>query len=130
MGRVLSQVSFSMIRKPTRTLVLDPTIMSHNAIDRARLLLTNIRTSTLRGGRFPYNVVLAVMLLGGAGACKQPAPVMPPPEVTVAPAVDKTVTDWDEFTGHFEAVQSVEVRPRVSGFVQRVSFAEGATVHA
>ena len=55
---------------------------------------------------------------------------MPPPEVTVAPAVDKVVTDWDEFTGHFEAVQSVEVRPRVSGFVQRVSFAEGATVHA
>ena len=104
--------------------------MSHNAIDRARLLLTNIRTSTRRGGRFPYNVVLAVMLLGGAGACKQPAPVMPPPEVTVAPAVDKVVTDWDEFTGHFEAVQSVEVRPRVSGFVQRVSFAEGATVHA
>jgi membrane fusion protein, multidrug efflux system len=104
--------------------------MSHNAIDRARLLLSNIRTSTRRGGRFPYNVVLAVVLLVAAGACKQPAPVMPPPEVTVAPALDKVVTDWDEFTGHFEAVQSVEVRPRVSGFVQRVSFAEGATVRA
>src|SRR6185503_9885717 len=37
--------------------------------------------------------------------------------------------DWDEFTGHFEAVNAVEVRPRVGGFVQRVAFTEGATVH-
>jgi RND family efflux transporter MFP subunit len=53
---------------------------------------------------------------------------MPPPQVTVAPAVTREVADWDEFTGHFEPVNAVEVRPRVSGFVQRVSFAEGATV--
>jgi RND family efflux transporter MFP subunit len=54
---------------------------------------------------------------------------MPPPQVTVAPAVEKVVADWDEFTGHFEAVNSVEVRPRVGGFIQRVAFTEGATVH-
>src|SRR5678815_1840490 len=63
-----------------------------------------------------------------AAACSKPKPVMQVPEVTVAPALDRSVTDWDEFTGHFEAVQSVDVRPRVSGFIQHVSFPEGSIV--
>ena len=54
---------------------------------------------------------------------------MQTPQVTVAPAIERTVADWDEFTGHFEAINSVEVRPRVGGFIQRVAFTEGATVH-
>jgi RND family efflux transporter MFP subunit len=54
---------------------------------------------------------------------------MQTPQVTVAPAIERTVADWDEFTGHFEAVNAVEVRPRVGGFIQRVAFTEGATVH-
>jgi RND family efflux transporter MFP subunit len=82
--------------------------MSHN---------TRRRTSVI--------AVIAAML---AAACSNPKPAMPAPEVTVAAAIDRDVTDWDEFTGHFEAVQSVEVRPRVSGFIQHVSFPEGATV--
>src|SRR4029078_13722128 len=45
------------------------------------------------------------------------------------PASAVCVTDWDEFTGHVEAVNSVEVRPRVGGFVERVAFTEGAIVH-
>lgn len=61
-------------------------------------------------------------------ACREAPPVMPPPEVTVAPAVSREVTDWNEFTGHFEAVDAVDVRPRVSGFVQNVAFTEGAIV--
>ena len=64
-----------------------------------------------------------------ASACSKNAPQMPAPQVTVAAAIERTVSDWDEFTGHFEAVNSVEVRPRVGGFVQRVAFTEGATVH-
>jgi len=69
-----------------------------------------------------------VALLLAASACR-PAPLPPrAPEVTVAPAVGREVADWDEFTGHFEAVNSVEVRPRVSGYVQRAAFTEGATV--
>src|SRR4051812_848319 len=62
-------------------------------------------------------------------ACRKDAPPMQSPQVTVAPAVERVVTDWDEFTGHFDAVNSVEVRPRVGGFVQRIGFTEGATVH-
>ncbi len=103
--------------------------MSHNTTRRARLLLSNLR-STSHSTRLMAKIGVGLALILLAAACQRPAPVMPPPEVTVAPAVDKVTSDWDEFTGHFEAVQSVEVRPRVSGFVQRVAFDEGATVHA
>src|SRR5450631_67361 len=71
-------------------------------------------------------LVLFAMALGTA--CGKPAPASPAPEVTVAPVVERVVSEADEFTGHFEAVQSVEVRPRVSGYIQRVIFSEGATV--
>jgi len=70
----------------------------------------------------------AVFILATA-ACHKDAPQMQTPQVTVAPAIERVVTDWDEFTGHFEAVNSVEVRPRVGGFIERVAFTEGATVH-
>lgn len=79
-----------------------------------------------RGTSVAAAFVLAIALV--FAACSKPQPVAATPEVTVASAVDQRVTDWNEFTGHFEAIQSVEVRPRVSGFVQRVSFPEGAFV--
>src|SRR2546423_13598233 len=69
----------------------------------------------------------AIFVVGASGCSKAPPP-MQPPQVTVAPAVERVVADWDEFTGHFEAVNSVEVRPRVGGFLQRVGFVEGAMV--
>jgi membrane fusion protein, multidrug efflux system len=52
----------------------------------------------------------------------------PLPQVTAAAAVARHVTEWDEFTGRLEAVQSVAVRPRVSGLIARVSFQEGSLV--
>src|SRR6266550_6739618 len=52
-----------------------------------------------------------VFVLAGAGCRKEPPP-MQAPQVTVAAAIERVVADWDEFTGHFEAVNSVEVRPR------------------
>jgi RND family efflux transporter MFP subunit len=72
--------------------------------------------------------VFAGFVVAFLAACSKPQPAPATPEVTVAAAVKQQVTDWDEFTGHFEAVQSVDVRPRVSGFVQQVSFREGAFV--
>src|SRR5947207_8038194 len=54
---------------------------------------------------------------------------MQTPQVTVAAAIKRTVANCDEFTGHFKAINSVEVRPRVGGLIQRVAFTEGATVH-
>jgi RND family efflux transporter MFP subunit len=48
--------------------------------------------------------------------------------VHAAAAVQRAVTDWDTFTGRFEAVDSVKLRPRVSGYIDQVSFAEGKEV--
>ena len=50
------------------------------------------------------------------------------PQITAAAAVARNVTEWDEFTGRLEAVQSVGVRPRVSGLIAGVSFDEGSLV--
>src|SRR5262245_26057061 len=49
-------------------------------------------------------------------------------QVTVASVIERDVTEWDEFTGRLQAVDSVEVRPRVSGYVSAVRFSEGAMV--
>jgi RND family efflux transporter MFP subunit len=53
---------------------------------------------------------------------------MPPPQVTVAQVVSKPVTEFDEFTGRFEAIDRVEVRPRVSGYISSINFTEGSEV--
>src|SRR6266850_2516859 len=50
------------------------------------------------------------------------------PPVTVAQPTKRTVTDWDEFTGRFEAVEEVQVRARVGGFVTSVEFRDGSIV--
>ena len=51
-----------------------------------------------------------------------------PPQVTVAPPLASRVAQWDEFTGRFEATERVEVRPRVSGYIDKVHFRDGSTV--
>jgi RND family efflux transporter MFP subunit len=58
-------------------------------------------------------------------AQQQAAPL---PQVTVAAAVSRKVTEFDEFTGRFEAVERVEVRPRVSGYISSVNFTDGNEV--
>ena len=67
------------------------------------------------------------ILLAGCGATAAPPPP-PPPTVTVAPVEQKELVEWDEFTGRTEAVESVEVRPRVSGYIQEVRFQSGQLV--
>ena len=69
-------------------------------------------------------------LLGGAlvGCGGKPPAPPPPPTVTVAAVAEHDVTDWDEFTGRLEAVDAVEIRPRVSGYITRVAFTEGTEV--
>jgi membrane fusion protein, multidrug efflux system len=52
-----------------------------------------------------------------------------PPEVTVAPPLASRVAQWDEFTGRFEAMERVELRPRVSGYIDQVHFRDGSIVN-
>ncbi len=52
----------------------------------------------------------------------------PPPSVTVAPVEQKEIVEWSEFTGRVEPVESVDVRPRVSGYIQEVRFQSGQLV--
>src|SRR6266850_3801628 len=69
-----------------------------------------------------------VVLAGCARTAAQPADP-PAPQVTVAEVVARDITEWDEVTGRLEAVNTVAVRPRVSGYVAAVRFEEGAIVH-
>ncbi|MGZ8916475.1 MAG: efflux RND transporter periplasmic adaptor subunit, partial [Methylobacter sp.] len=52
----------------------------------------------------------------------------PPPNVKIAQPLTQEVMEWDEFTGHIEAVESVDVRARVSGYLEKVNFKAGAKV--
>jgi multidrug efflux system membrane fusion protein len=63
---------------------------------------------------------------GNSGHGAQSAP--PPPQVSVAKVLEKRVKDWDEFTGRLQAVETVEIRPRVSGYIDKVAFREGSQV--
>jgi len=75
-------------------------------------------------------LLAATFALTGCGQPASQAAAPPPPPVTVAQPVKRTVTDWDEFTGRFEAVEEVQVRARVGGFVTNVEFKDGDMVHA
>ncbi len=70
--------------------------------------------------------VAAALLSGCRPESEHAAP--PPPMVTVSRPVQQTVTDYAEFTGTTEAVESVEIRARVEGFLEAVHFQAGAIV--
>jgi len=62
-------------------------------------------------------------------SCSPPKPaVTPVPKVTVRQPHLLVVTNWDEYPGHVEAVQMVEVRPRVSGYIESIHFEDGGEV--
>src|SRR2546426_11698619 len=67
-----------------------------------------------------------VLVLASCGS--RPAPTPPPPKVKVVQPVAREITEWDEYTARLDAVDSVEVRPRVSGYLQSIHFQDGALV--
>ena len=72
---------------------------------------------------------IATMLFAMAGCSEQAGrDGPPPPQVTVAKPLVKQITDWDEYTGRLAAVESVEMRARVSGYLESVHFRHGAIV--
>ncbi len=88
--------------------------------------MTHRKTSTLLRAAFaaPALILLSIALVSGCAPQAAPAPQAP--QVSVAEVIERDVTEWDEFTGRLEAVESVEIRPRVTGYIESVAFAEGS----
>ncbi len=83
----------------------------------------------------PFGLALTalavILLIAGAGRSgAKPLSAAPAPltAVTVAPVLHRPLREWQEFSGRLQAVNSVELRPRVSGYVDRVAFQDGARV--
>src|SRR3954465_8912329 len=75
--------------------------------------------------------LIGVALFAVASGCAKKASgpgAMPPPQVTVSQPVQREVTEWDEYPGRLQAVEEVEVRARVSGYLQSINFKDGAEV--
>jgi multidrug efflux system membrane fusion protein len=76
---------------------------------------------------------LTCSLLAAVGGCQGKPPKVAPPELPVIPVsrpVEREVTDYADFTGRTGAVQSVDIRPRVTGYLVEMPFKEGAMVKA
>jgi membrane fusion protein, multidrug efflux system len=77
---------------------------------------------------------IATLMFFVSGAGHGHSPVKPAvanpalPEVTVAPVIHRPLHEWQEFSGRLQAVNTVEIRPRVSGYIDRVGFEDGARV--
>jgi membrane fusion protein, multidrug efflux system len=78
--------------------------------------------------RASFALAAATWLCSAGMASAQGGPNAPPPPVTVAKPVVKQIQETDDFIGRFDAVQSVEIRARVQGYLDRVHFTDGAVV--
>lgn len=85
-------------------------------------------TNRVRQGLTLLGMVLLITQLSSCdkGVAQNAPP--PPPEVSAAPVLIKPVSQWDNFNGRVEAVQSVQLRPRVSGYIDAVNYREGDEV--
>ena len=90
------------------------------------------RVTSSRGPEKTFSAVAVIItgafLLTGCGHERQRQHAPPPPTVTVAPVEQKELVEWNEFTGRIEPVEAVEVRPRVSGYIQEIKFQSGQMV--
>jgi multidrug efflux system membrane fusion protein len=71
---------------------------------------------------------LLLFFVAEVGCKRATAPQQGPLPVNVVTAIEKEVNEWDEFTGRLEAVESVEIRPRVSGYITEIHFEAGAII--
>jgi RND family efflux transporter MFP subunit len=84
--------------------------------------------SLIRNARWAALILTIATLVASCGQSQQQASAPPPPAVTVAKPVQRAVFDFDEYVGRFAAVNSVEVRARVSGYLDGVHFKDGQMV--
>jgi RND family efflux transporter MFP subunit len=76
----------------------------------------------------PSLFIIAGLILLVTGCKGEQAPSPPPPKVTVSQPVVREIVEWDEYTGRLEAVESVEVRARVNGYLESIHFQDGQIV--
>ena len=87
--------------------------------------------ASLRAGLSAVAMVAAATVLTACSKSGAEAPSPPPPpEVDAAEVVTTSVRQWDVFTGRIAAIGAVDIRPRVSGYIERIAFREGDTVKA
>lgn len=85
-----------------------------------------------RGTQWPrfwtaaLTAALATTIATVGAAMAQTTP--PPPPVTISPPLQKEIVEWDQFTGQFQAVDFVEIRARVAGYLTEIHFQDGQTV--
>jgi RND family efflux transporter MFP subunit len=82
----------------------------------------------MRAARGAALCVALATLVAACGQGQKQGSAPPPPAVTVAKPVKRTVSDYDEYVGRFTAINSVEVRARVSGYLDGVHFKDGQLV--
>lgn len=75
-----------------------------------------------------YQTVLSLIAAAFTGWCAPALAQKGPPVVTVATPLARNVVQWDEYTGRFEASERVTLRARVSGYIEKVHFVDGADV--
>ncbi|MCA9109962.1 MAG: efflux RND transporter periplasmic adaptor subunit [Planctomycetaceae bacterium] len=78
--------------------------------------------------KFAFTVLMICTLMAGCSRTSSGPPDQPVPTLTVAQPVSKQIVEWDAYTGRLEAIDYVEVRARVSGYLQSVHFDEGQVV--
>jgi membrane fusion protein, multidrug efflux system len=86
--------------------------------------------STIRAFLFPFAFGSALLGLAGCQRTKPTPPAMPPAKVTVAKPATVPVQSYYEYNGYLEAVETVQVKARVKGILQRIEFTEGEEVDA
>ena len=84
--------------------------------------------STLGAITLAGAIAMALFTTGCSSEASETAGAVAPAQVSVAEVLVRDVHPWDEYTGRIAAVDSVDLRPRVSGYVERVAFAEGQAV--
>ena len=86
-------------------------------------------TRAVQVGRAALAALGVLLLAACARSQAAPPPQQPPPpQVAVARVLVKRLQDWQDFSGRLEAVNAVELRPRVAGHIESVRFVEGARV--
>ncbi len=90
--------------------------------------MMTLHRTTRRAALATVSALALAILTACSGSHAEEAGAPPAPEVSAAPVLVKQISQWDEFSGRVEAVENVDLRPRVSGYIDKVNYVEGEEV--